>query len=116
MNASAVLSDLQTRGFAIGVEGTDLVIAPWSKLTDAMKHDLRQSKQGIMALLSTAPETVPWSTPAEYRAAFLREHDPYTCPRCHEPVLLETHPNGHKRYTDWFDGRPHRETCTHRFS
>ena len=68
-----------------------------------------------VARASEAPpivETPPSvdTRPGPYYAAFLAEHDPYRCPRCGEAVLLEVTPKG-KRYTNWYDGRPHWQEC-----
>lgn len=110
--ATNLLEELDRVGVLVEVEGQRLVLeGPDASLTDEIISAVRAKKSEILALLSFLRGEAPWTTHDEYQAAFLAEHDAYVCPRCSEPVLLESLPSGRKRYTDWFNGRPHMETC-----
>ena len=54
-----LLLSLEERGIRVFRDGNDIVIEPWSRLTEQDKTDLRRWKSDALALLSyVAPELV----------------------------------------------------------
>ncbi len=51
MNPSALLAYLRVSGFTIQPDGDALIVSPASRLTDALREAIRQTKPDLMALL-----------------------------------------------------------------
>lgn len=69
MDASAVLRLLRSGGFEVCADGDRLRVTPWSGLDAELRTQVRQCKDGVLALLRTEEE------PDE-----VRRPDP--CPEC----------------------------------
>ena len=54
MNAAEILHTLTDQGFTLAVEGDLLTVNPSSRLTDAMRAEIRAHKPALVALLTQA--------------------------------------------------------------
>jgi hypothetical protein len=53
--AVVLLLDLETRGFKVWRDRTDIVVSPFSKLTDEDKRQLKLWRQDVLSLLDHIP-------------------------------------------------------------
>lgn len=51
----ALLLELESRGFALSRDGADILVRPFSKLSDDDKKQLKLWKQHVLALLDYVP-------------------------------------------------------------
>lgn len=51
MTITALIADLESRGFTLNVDGSDIVVSPASKLTDADVMAIRDHKTGVVTRL-----------------------------------------------------------------
>jgi hypothetical protein len=54
-----LLLDLEMRGFSLSREGDDILVRPFSKLTEDDKRQLKAWKQHVLALISYVAPEVP---------------------------------------------------------
>ena len=93
MGARDLLADLAGAGLSVTAEGDRLVIRPASKLTEHMRHALREAKPELLVLLS-APSPIRNCAACAYRLKGGTCAEP-------APAGLEP-PPGTQPGTDWF--------------
>jgi hypothetical protein len=55
MDANALLEDLASRGFAVGVREKQVVVSPARLLTDADREAIRRNRDAVVKLLTAEP-------------------------------------------------------------
>lgn len=66
MDANALLVSLKNRGFAVGVQEKRIVVSPASRLTDDDRAAIREHRDEVVRLLTTAPPEEPLAWLRQY--------------------------------------------------
>jgi hypothetical protein len=93
MTVHELLADLRRQGFHLTpLPGDRLEVRPFSKLSEALRQELKQRKAEVLELLSRQLEPFPWpcphcGSPAEIEAVEPRQSDGvlltyWQCPPC----------------------------------